>query len=833
MIVLNRRKRSVDFIPAGNPKKALNTRRKPAYWGRIKLRETESGPRISRFTVEMDGRETIRKPSEALKLLKRQAVILTGRDPEIEDLLSSYGIRYRYARVCKHCLHEGYLTLVSSGSSTVHAGQIICSRCVDELIKRELKFAGMDPSTFRNFRRLIRRGLSLDRILEMMSPRFDPLENHELTRYDTVTSGSDRTPRIPVDKLRIPEKFKRMLKREGNTVLRPVQVLAVDAGLLDGEDIMVVSATASGKTLIAELAGIPRAMAGEKFIYLTPLVALANQKYRDFRRKYSPLKLKTAIKVGMSRIRAKDELRIPETDVGEADIVVGTYEGMDYILRSGRSGILGDVGVIVIDEIHTLEDEERGSRLNGMIKRIRRLFPEAQIIALSATVKNNMEVASEFGLKLVEYDRRPVPLERHLVFSRGEEDRKNLILRLVEREFSSKSGRGFRGQTIVFTNSRRKTRLIADYLTRRGVRAAAYHAGLSYRERQRIERAFASQDLAAIVTTAALAAGVDFPASQVVFETLLMGNRWITPNEFAQMLGRAGRPSYHDRGFVYVLPEVGMDFEGESEEAMALKLLESGPDPVDVHYTEEDVLENLLADISSGAVKSESDIVWDPSWPLDHGRALEILDSYDLIVMDGEIRATEYGMAVSKSFIKVEEAEYIRGSIGGSSRKPLDIALELEPFEGAYISGRLHRALSRSAGSRFSMNLMADSTLDIISDGDNIVRLDSKLQEAVLNLQMDFLSCECRERPFCGCIQRRLSEHVITERINGREPVEISRGLLSRYQIQAYPGDIFSWLDTTIRTLESIGRIAGAFKKRKILRECSGIIRSIEMGGKN
>jgi len=830
MIVLNRRKRSVDFIPAGNPKKILNTRRKPAYWGRLKIRSTEAGPRISRFTVEKGERETLRKPSEALKILKKQAVILTGRDPEIEDLLSSYGISYRYARVCQHCLHEGYLTVVSSRSSTVHAGQIICSRCVDELIKRELKFAGMDGSTFRNFRRLIRRGVSLDKILEMMSPRFDPLENHELTRYDTVTSESERTPRVPLDKLAVPEKFKRMLKREGNTVLRPVQVLAVDAGLLEGEDLMVVSATASGKTLIAELAGIPRALGGEKFIYLTPLVALANQKYRDFRRRYSPLKLKTAIKVGMSRIRARDELRIPETDVSKADIVVGTYEGMDYILRAGRSGILGDVGVVVIDEIHTLEDEERGSRLKGMIKRIRRLFPDAQIIALSATVKNNLEVASEFGLRLVEYDRRPVPLERHLVFSRGEEDKKNLILRLAEREFSTESEKGFRGQTIVFTNSRRKTRLIADYLTRRGVRAAAYHAGLSYRERQRIERAFASQELAAIVTTAALAAGVDFPASQVVFETLLMGNRWLMPNEFAQMLGRAGRPSYHDRGVVYVLAEVGMEFDGDSEEAMALKLLESGPDPVDVNYTEEDVLENILADITSGAIKSESEISPDPSWPLDPEGALDILESHGMIVRDGGLRATGYGVAVSKSFIAVTDAEYIRGHLKGASRRPLDIALELEPFEGAYLSGRLHRALSRAAGARFSMNLMADSTLDILSNGDNLVKLDSKLQEAVLNLQMDFLSCECRDRPFCGCIQRRLSEHIIAERISGRDPVEISRGLLSRYQIQAYPGDIFSWLDTTVRTLESIGRIASAFKRMRYLKECSGIVRAIEKG---
>src|SRR5690606_7946270 len=147
----------------------------------------------------------------------------------------------------------------------------------------------------------------------------------------------------------------------------------------------------------------------------------------------------------------------------------------------------------------------------------------------------------------------------------------------------------------------------------------------------RIEKAFASQKLAAIVTTAALAAGVDFPASQVIFETLLMGNRWLTANEFSQMLGRAGRPSYHDRGIVYVLAEAGMEFDGETEEVKALELLESGPDPVDVHYSEEDVLEHILADVSSGALRRRSDISGDGSWILEPGRALEILESYGMI----------------------------------------------------------------------------------------------------------------------------------------------------------------------------------------------------------
>lgn len=66
--------------------------------------------------------------------------------------------------------------------------------------------------------------------------------------------------------------------------------------------------------------------------------------------------------------------------------------------------------------------------------------------------------------------------------------------------------------------------------------------------------------------------------------------------------------------------------------------------------------------------------------------------------------------------------------------------------------------------------------------------------------------------------------------MSGRDPGDISKALLSGYHIQAYPGDIFSWLDRTVRTVESIGRVASAFKQRNILKECSGIIRAIEKG---
>ncbi len=72
----------------------------------------------------------------------------------------------------------------------------------------------------------------------------------------------------------------------------------------------------------------------------------------------------------------------------DADIIVGTYEGLDYLFKKRElSFLLSNLGVVLIDEIHMIDDEDRGTRLNGLIKRIKHLYPKSQIIGLSATVK--------------------------------------------------------------------------------------------------------------------------------------------------------------------------------------------------------------------------------------------------------------------------------------------------------------------------------------------------------------------------------------------------------------------------------------------------------------
>lgn len=863
MIILKKIKKQWKLYPIGSPKGALNNKREPEYVGTVKFKKYDGSIAISRFVADYNYSdssnlsEKLIPPQEVIKLLRSQAVFLASKDEEVENYLKSLNIKVRHTRVCDFCAFEGNITIVNSEFSYKHNNQLICEQCAYETIKREIKLQGFDKKIFRNLKDILDKTGNLEKTLSVLSPKFDPLSNRNLTLFDRVNTKSKyKIPDVSMKRLKIPHKFRDILIKNGNEKLLPVQYLAIKEGLLKNQDLLVVSATGSGKTLVGELAGITKALKGQKFIFLTPLVALANQKYRDFKRRYKKLGLKVAIKVGRNRVKAKGELKLPDSDVKDADIIVGTYEGLDYLLRNGNSALLSNLGVVLIDEIHMIDDEDRGTRLNGLIKRIKHLYPKSQIIGLSATVKNPDFLADEFNMKLVEYSQRPVPLERHLVYIRSESSKHHIMQKLAKREYNTKSKKGYRGQTIIFTNSRRKTHKIANFLQNKKVNAAAYHAGLSYYKKEKIEKDFDQGKISVVVTTAALAAGVDFPASQVIFDSLVMGNKWIGPNEFSQMLGRAGRPSYHDRGIVYLLPEVGHDFDGESEEAKALDLLESDSEDVFIEYDEESSYEQILADISSRSIKTIDELnkfYRNINIPVDIKTAINEMEDLGLIdIVGNKLNITKYGRAVSVSFLSLDDACYIkksiddRGYLKGYLRKSpyykkkdkfnklrvkiLAIGLQLEMFENAYLSSVVHNQIANALKIKFSTRLFAESTLDIISSGEAIGKLDKKFQDALINIQSDFLKCKCEDRPFCACLQKGISEVIINERLKGKDPIDISNKLFRKYQIQVYPGDIFSWLDSYVKNLDAIKRIAKAFNRKKVEREAHKLIKAIENG---
>jgi helicase len=193
------------------------------------------------------------------------------------------------------------------------------------------------------------------------------------------------------------------LCNKGIDELRPAQVKAIDAGLFDNRSLLVCTPTASGKTLIAEMAMANAILNGiGKAIYIVPLRALAAEKANEFSEKYKGL-FRTTLSIG--------DLDSDDGSFMKGDLVITTSEKLDSLIRHSVSW-LRDVGVIIIDEIHLLNDVGRGPTLEVLITILRRLLPKTQFISLSATIGNEKELADWLGAKLVHDTWRPVVLKK-------------------------------------------------------------------------------------------------------------------------------------------------------------------------------------------------------------------------------------------------------------------------------------------------------------------------------------------------------------------------------------------------------------------------------------
>ncbi len=647
--------------------------------GRLELKQTGAGPRPGKFRITRGSTDDPRDPDEFVEIARRASRIRiseqtsTHRRDALREMLDGYQLEALVVRTCRYCASDGRYSPITEETAVATDREHICPECAKRELERELDLSASGRLTGAAQGRLedlLLETQDLDRVTTLLAGGLDP----DLTRFDTVSATTDEVDPVATSTLNLHPELQRRTEDRFETLL-PVQSLAVDNGLFDERDQLVVSATATGKTLVGELAGIDRALNGEgKLLFLVPLVALANQKHEDFEERYGDV-LDVTIRVGASRINDDGNRFDPN-----ADIVVGTYEGIDHALRTGKN--LGDVGTVVIDEIHTLKEEERGHRLDGLISRLkyyceqrsndRRAYDGAQYVYLSATVGNPESLAAGLRATLIEFEERPVPIERHVTFADGRE-KPDIIDKLVRREFDSKSSKGYRGQTIVFTNSRRRCHQIARKLE---YDTAPYHAGLDYGQRKRVERQFGNQDLAAVVTTAALAAGVDFPASQVLFDSLAMGIEWLSVQEFEQMLGRAGRPDYHDKGTVYLLVEPDCSYHNSmemTEDEVAFKLLKGEMEDVVTRYDETAAAEETLANVVVGGKRAKrlnDRMVGDV--PTKH--AIGKLLQWEFI--DG-FAATPLGQAVCRHFLSPSDAFRILDCVR-SGTEPYDLVAEME-----------------------------------------------------------------------------------------------------------------------------------------------------------
>ena len=392
------------------------------------------------------------------------------------------------------------------------------------------------------------------------------------------------------------------LKSEGYEELFEPQERSVKAGLFDEKkNFLITIPTASGKTLIAMLAILSHLSKHKtKVVYLTPLRALASEKFEEFK-KLEKLSLGRKIKVALST----GDLKEKKEKLEDADIIFLTNESMDANMAFQQDWIY-DIGLVVSDEIHLIGDETRGPTLEIILTRLRSGFigkNPPKIIGLSATISNSNELADWLECELVESEFRRVPLSeavysRHIITNQDREETEGNLTKNRQESRHQKDWIGLGldtvddgDQCLIFAMTRKNAvawakeagRDVVKMLTEnerknlekiskkiipkdsydntklttelaQAVRngTAFHHAGLDQRCRTIIENEFKNHYIKLLTATPTLAAGVNLPARRVVIPSVMRytknGLEKISILEYKQMCGRAGRPQYDDMG---------------------------------------------------------------------------------------------------------------------------------------------------------------------------------------------------------------------------------------------------------------------------------------------
>lgn len=392
--------------------------------------------------------------------------------------------------------------------------------------------------------------------------------------------------------LPISESIKKILVKSGIAKLYPPQEEAIKAGALEGRNLVLASPTASGKTLVAEFCALKHILEKDgKILYLTPLRALASEKYQEFR-KYASIR-----KPGGKQLRigiSTGDYDRSDPWLERYDIIITTNEKADSLLRH-RAKWIDEISLIVADEVHLLNDSERGPTLEVVLARLMQANPDVQVLALSATINNVEEIGEWLKAGYVATEWRPILLKEGVILN-GEMQFKDGDARKIDKKTRNpavnlalstiKSG----GQALIFANTRRKAVSLAkkaaeeiqELLSKPVKRAlqhdaqrilaagertrisellaelvehgtAFHHAGLGSGHRMIIENSFRRRKIKVITATPTLAFGVNLPARTVVIQDYRRyepgyGYYPISVLEYKQMAGRAGRPKYDKVG---------------------------------------------------------------------------------------------------------------------------------------------------------------------------------------------------------------------------------------------------------------------------------------------
>ena len=528
----------------------------------------------------------------------------------------------------------------------------------------------------------------------------------------------------------LPPGFIEYLAAEGIEELYPPQAAAVEAGILDGENVVASVPTASGKTLIAQLgmlSAIERGGSGGastgRALYIVPLRALASEKKAEFEAFED-----FGVSVGVSTGNYESDGEW----LADQDIIVATSEKVDSLVRNGARWI-DDVDCVVADEVHLIDDSNRGPTLEVTMAKLRQLNPNLQTVALSATVGNAEEMADWLDAELVDTTWRPIDLkkgvhfgnalhlddgtQRELPVDRGQKQTAAIVRDTLD------DG----GSSLVFVNSRRNAeaaaRRLADVIeptlspdaqaelatvadeirnvsdtetsddlaacVERG--GAFHHAGLAPEHRSLVEDAFRDRLLKVVSATPTLAAGVNTPSRRVIvrdwrrYDGTAGGMQPLDVLEVHQMMGRAGRPGRDPYGEAVLLAS-----SHDELDELFDRYVYADPEPVRSKLAAEPALRtHVLATIASGFARTRDELLDFLAETLHASQAddperleqvadtvIEYLERNEFVSRDGDdLDATSLGHTVSRLYLDPMSAAEIVDGLDAAERKPTPLGL--------------------------------------------------------------------------------------------------------------------------------------------------------------
>lgn len=655
-----------------------------------------------------------------------------------------------------------------------------------------------------------------------------------------------------IEELPIPEEVKNVILASGISTLYPPQEDAIKAGALEGSNLVLASPTASGKTLIAELCAMRHIIEQSgKVLYMTPLRALASEKFDDFK-KYTAVKKKDGQRVRVAISTGDYDSSDPW--LSRFDVVITTNEKCDSLIRH-RPDWIRDVTLIVADEVHTLIDPERGPTLEVTLTRLTETNPKAQILALSATISNADEVAEWLKARSITTEWRPVKLiegvylDGECQFNSGDavkvvEEDKNPAIALALHTI--RNG----GQALIFADTRRRAvtyakrasnpvnrilsrvdkrvlENVADELVRVGERTrlsdllaelvrsgvAFHHAGLAAPHRKLVEDSFRDGRIKVVSATPTLAAGVNLPARMVIIANTRRydpgyGANDISVLEYKQMAGRAGRPKYDKLGEAVLISETD-----DEQDYLMERYVFSKPERIWSKLAIEKVLRShVLAGVASGFTHTEEGLVnffhktfyaqqFDPE-AIDVlvSKVLKYLYEERMVAVKGRsLEATDFGRRVSELYIDPVSGAMIRDGLQNRPSQITDLSFLYLVCHTPDVAPKFYPRRREIDDLSAFVDVHSGEFSFPVPDEEDSFEFEAFLGEVK-----------------CACVMGSWVQEVSEE------------GIIERFAVE--PGDLFRLTSSVDWLLYATHDLARLFGHKDLLRRISSLQRRVDKG---